>query len=102
MDISRYDLTQVVRILWNNSKPASFFQSSLAIASNTTPPTELSDEEIQKALNNEYEKGYIDYLNGRIIKTRFSNTKKVDFQLYNYNYGTRKAEELISSLPRIE
>ena len=85
MDISQYDIHDVIRALWKNSKPAAFFETFAAIGAGACPPPMPSDSKIDELLNQRCP--YIDYLNGRLIKTDFSDIKNVDFRLYDREYG---------------
>ena len=74
VDISEIkDKVRLLKMMWTNMKPASFFQNMEFMA-----PQFGSHEEALKAIN----KGYIDYYNGICIKTNLSSNV-ADFRLYD-------------------
>lgn len=88
IDISDVDVCSLVRELWKNMTPASFF-----LYSGMTPPSAPSDNQIMEAVSH----GYIDYLAGRCIKTDFS-TKTVNTDLYNRDAGAGAFEKIVQKL----
>ncbi len=90
IDISDLDICLVIKALWNNMEPASFFRYS-----GIKPPPEPSADDIMSQLENSK---YIDYLNGRCIKTDFSDLTKVDTRLYNRDAGNNAFENIVAQL----
>ncbi len=89
VDISNLDIYTVILALWNNMAPAAFFKNVPWLA-----PSEPTRGEIDNALTY----GYIDYLNGRCIKTDFSDLKKVSTDMYNRDAGANCFENIVMKL----
>ena len=58
------------------------------------PPNEPSNDEIDRALSD----GYIDYLNGRCIKTDFGDLTQINTHMYNRDAGESKFEEIVATV----
>lgn len=91
VDISDLDLVVLIKALWNNMQPAAFFRFAPI-----SPPPKPSSEEIMETLKST--RYYLDYLNGRCIKTDFSDLTKVNTRLYNRDAGDGAFERIISEL----
>jgi hypothetical protein len=58
------------------------------------PPGAPSDDDIEVAMYN----GYIDYLNGRCLKTHFTDMASIDPFLYDRDAGTGKFASIVEQL----
>ncbi len=95
IDVSDLDQYRLIKALWSNMKPASFFNSFTAMTAGLTPPNEPSNEEIDRT----FQSGkYIDYLAGRCIKTDFNDLTSVNTRLYNRDAGEGAFERIVESL----
>jgi hypothetical protein len=88
IDISDLNLPELIQDLWSSMKPAAFFNQS-----GIRPPQQPSKEEISRVLAHDK---YIDYLNGRCIKTNFSDLTTVDTYLYNRDAGNNMFENIVN------
>lgn len=95
IDVSDLDQYSLIKALWRNMKPASFFNSFTAMAAGLTPPSEPSNDEIDRTFHSGK---YIDYLAGRCIKTDFGDTTQVNTRLYNRDAGEGAFEKIVASL----
>ena len=86
LDISDLDKVELLRQLWQNMQPASFFTMS-----GRTPP------EFDRALAATAVVRYIDYFQGRCIKTDLSYNV-VDTRLYNRDAGEGKFEAIVAEM----
>jgi len=91
INISNLRIHLVIKALWNNMKPASFYQFS-----GMPSPQEPSDDEIDRELSSR--RGYIDYIAGRCIKIDFSDLTKIDPRLYDRDAGEGAFKRIISEL----
>ena len=90
VDISNVDLVVLIKALWNNMKPAAFFTMS-----GIPSPSGPSEQEVLDHLKRDK---YIDYLNGRCIKTDFSDLTKVSTRMYNRDAGEGAFEKIVNQL----
>jgi hypothetical protein len=88
IDITGLDKRELLRMLWENSKPAAFFAMS-----GMNPP-QCNDTEIDKVLSKDC---YADYLCGRAIKTSFK-TNKLDPRGYDRDNGTGAMKRVVDSM----
>lgn len=87
IDISGLDKRKILRALWENSKPASFYDFL----------PHLIPKFDENVVESSIEYGYIDYFCGRLIKTDFSgDTLRPDN--YDHTYGDGKMKEIIENL----
>jgi hypothetical protein len=86
LDISDLDKVELLRQLWLNMPPASFF----AMSGRTPPPfnEKLAKSAVLK---------YIDYFEGRCIKTDLSYNV-VDTRSYNRDAGEGKFEAIVAEM----
>ena len=91
VDISGIDKVALLRALWENSKPAAFFDTFVARNANCKPP-QFNEFAAQTAVHH-----YIDYFDGRCIKTDISGNK-ADPRLYDRDHGIGKFAEIVSNL----
>ena len=89
VDLSQIDLYTLIIALWRNMKVAAFFGNMHRLA-----PPEPTKAQIDEAL----EYGHIDYLNGRCIKTDFSDLKRVDTSMYNLDAGPNAFEDIVAKI----
>lgn len=84
-DITGINLYDLIRELWNNTLPLGygFFHN--------IPP---SDSDIENSIDD----GYIDYLNGRPIKTYFKDPKSVNSSLYDRDAGPGTFKTVVNKL----
>ena len=86
VNISRINKVILLKALWQNSKPAIFFTRS------SISPPQFDDKAAELAV-----KSYIDYFQGRLIKTDLSgNTASPS--LYNRDYGNGSFESIVAKL----
>ncbi len=64
----------------------------------STPPTSLED--FSRAITTS-SRGYIDYLNGKVIKTNFSNMASIDSFLYDRDNPVYERGQAVSKLEKI-
>ena len=86
VNISGIDKVQLLKALWLNAKPASFFGGS-----GTTPPI-FNEARASSAV-----KDYIDYFDGRCIKTDLSKDA-ANPRLYDRDWGNGAFEKVVRSL----
>lgn len=91
VDVSDISLVALIGRLWEESPVASFFANS-----NSNPPNRPYVEEILRLLRNN--RLSIDYLNGRAIKTDFSDLRNIRTERYNEIAGKGKFEEIVDQL----
>ncbi len=88
IDISRLDKAEVLRALYNNSKPQGLgflhFTSEL-----------MTREEAVELLK---QQSYFDYIRGRVIKIDLSEQKNLDTQLYDRDNGDGAAQRAIDEM----
>ncbi len=77
LDLSDLDKYELIEALWQNARVASFF--FIPEASVVSVPKGPTREEIDAQMR----RGDIDYLNGRAIKTDFSDMSKIDTEGYD-------------------
>ena len=88
MDISKYSKSDVLRILYNNSKPQGMgFLHYI--------PEDMTKEEAQAMLD--AGQTYFDYVHGRVMKIDLSNNE-LRTALYNRDNGPDAAENALSVL----
>jgi hypothetical protein len=85
INVSGLDKARILKALYDHSKP----QGMGFLAAKPGP---ISVEECQEILANQ---NYVDYLHGRIIKTRFDFAEKLDPILYDRDNGVGAAEHAI-------
>lgn len=90
INISDLDLYLLIQELWKHMTSASFF-----IQYGSPPYDDPSNEDIAKALIHD---NYIYHLNGRCIKTNFSDLTKVNTRPYNRDGGDEAFENIVSKL----
>ena len=90
VNCSAVDLNELVLKLWRGAPCAPFYGMS-----GDVPPSEPTLEEVEQALA----AGYIDYCNGRPIKTDFSNPDAVSSN-YNRDAGDGAFERILASMPK--
>lgn len=88
-DFSDDEMIDLVLMLWTKMNPAAFFSLRLEVA----PPNAPSRQEVAQSLTR-----YIDYLNGRCIKTDFRNRKYVSTGGYNRDAGSGAFERCVDSI----
>lgn len=93
IDVSDLDLYQLILELWDNMKPASFFNDAFFNAGFSLP-----SKPTRKQIDQTMDDGYIDYLAGRCIKTDFSDLTRVSTRLYNRDAGDGKFESIVAKL----
>ena len=91
IDVSDIDVCVLIQALWSNMKPASFFLMS-GLPSPPAPSLEHIKEHLRDC------RYYVDYINGRCIKTDFSDLKNVDTRLYNRDAGNGAFERIVAQL----
>jgi hypothetical protein len=88
VDITGIDRWTLLRAMWENMKPASFFMFHPVSA----PSFEIDEDQIHRD-------GYVDYYRGRCIKTKvFGESNIVDSYLYNRDAGTGALERIVEIL----
>ena len=92
VDISGLDTVELLRRLWENAKPARFFDSFDAQVAGRTPPG-WDEAEARKALKHRK----IDYLLGRCIKTDF-DSNFINPRLYDRDWGVGKFQSIADQL----
>ena len=96
LDLSNLNRYELIRALWENAKVASFF--FVPEASVVSVPKGPTDEEIDQQMR----RGSIDYLNGRAIKTNFSDMSKIDPSGYDSRSYPGAFLKAVSSLRQKE
>ena len=91
IDCTEVSLPDFLIALWKNATVASFFRMN-----RIPPPPEPSIDSAKEALS----RGYVDYFNGRSIKTKFSNPASVDPYMYNRDAGNGAFERVLASMPK--
>jgi len=86
IDITGLNKKQILRALWENSKPASFFSMGI-------PTPAIDEDELIKTL----ESGYADYLCGRVIKTDFK-TDSLNPRGYDRDNGQGAMQKVVDSV----
>lgn len=89
IDISKYDKADVLRVLYDASKP----QGVAFLHYNSSPMTR--DEAVD--LMEEF-KGEFDYLGGRVMKVLIGDGGRLDPSLYDRDNGQRAAKRAIATL----
>ncbi len=84
VDISTVNKVSLLKTLWEHSKPAAFFTMS------GVPPPSWSPTGASEAV-----KGYIDYFQGRMIKTDLSKNT-ADPYSYDRDYGQGTFQNLVN------
>jgi len=87
VDIKGIDKVEILKHLWDNSKPASFYNKYCPIA-----PPRFDYEESMEAV-----KMPIDYFRGRLIKCDLSKDS-VDPSRYDQDFGTGKFQQIINQI----
>ena len=87
VDISGIDKVNLLEALWKNSSPAAFFS-----AFHVGAPAIFNRESAEDAV-----KHYIDYFDGRCIKTDISEDT-VDPHLYDRDFGKGKFTDIVKKL----
>ncbi len=90
MDISKYKKADVLRILYNNSRP-------LGMGKLHFTPEEMTKEEAQAEIDSGYT--YFDYIKGRVMKIDISSDE-LRTELYNRDNGEGAAERALSVLEK--
>ena len=91
VDISGLDKVALLKVLWENSKPAAFFSSFDALNANCNPPP-FNEQNAKVAVTKD-----IDYFEGRCIKTDLSGNT-ADPRLYDRDYGSGKFAEIVQRM----
>lgn len=89
MNISKYNKADVLRILYNNSKPQGMGFLHF-------DPIDMTKKQAQDLLDDLGPLKYFDYLKGRVMKIDLSNDE-LDTRLYNRDNGIDAAEKAIVS-----
>jgi hypothetical protein len=88
INIAGIDKVELLRALWEGSSPARFFAMS------GFPAPSFDNESAKEAVEK-----YIDYYDGRCIKSDISGDK-VDPWLYNRDAGEGKFEKIVEKLKK--
>ena len=91
IDVSDLNLHSLITALWTNMKPACFFKNAGLQA-----PISVTPEQIDKELKSQ--RGNLDYLEGRAIKTNFNDLTKVETKWYNRDAEENAFEKIVASL----
>jgi hypothetical protein len=91
VDVTGIDRKKLLKALWENAKPAAFYDSGLL-----PPPTFNLD----KAMHSVRRDGYVDYVCGRCIKTDLfdERTNVINPDGYDREYGQGAFQRVVASL----
>lgn len=92
VDVTGIDRKELLRALWENSKPAAFL-----VMNNMVAPFDM-DEAVRSARPGT---GYVDYACGRLIKAEiFTEDNEIDPRGYDRDYGEGAFQRVVNSLKK--